>query len=81
MLRTDVRLALQVTWNDFGSMLRVYKLYDFPYTLDGTAGQVVPAVRSSFSSYPGYIFSLDDFYQLSSGLVVQETTIGIVHDW
>ena len=57
-------------------MLRVFKLYDLPYTLDGTSKQQVPAVRSSFSSYPGSLFSGDDFYVLSSGLVVQETTIG-----
>ena len=66
----------QVTWSDFNSMLRAYKLYDFPFTLDGTSQDRVPAVRSSFSSYPGSIFSGDDFYVLSSGLVVQETTIG-----
>ena len=59
-------------------MLRVHKLYDFPFTLDGTSKQQVPAVRSSFSSYPATLFSLDDFYVLSSGLVVQETTIGLL---
>ena len=58
-------------------MLRTYKLYDFPYTLDGTSNERVPAVRSSFSSQAGWIYSGDDFYVLSSGLVVQETTIGL----
>ena len=29
----------------------------------------------AFSSYPGTIFSIDDFYVLSSGLVVTETSI------
>ena len=57
-------------------MVRVHKLYDFPYTLDGSSNKRVPAARSSFSSYPATMFSLDDFYVLSSGLVVQETTIG-----
>ena len=58
-------------------MLRIYKLYDFDLSMDGTdVSKRVPAVRSSFSSYPGSLFSGDDFYVLSSGLVVQETTIG-----
>jgi hypothetical protein len=58
-------------------MLRIYKLYDFDLSIDGTnLSKRVPAARSSFSSYPGSIFSGDDFYVLSSGLVVQETTIG-----
>ena len=68
--------AGQTTWTAINGMLRAYKLYDFPFTLDGTSSQQVPAVRSSFSSYPGSIFSGDDFYVLSSGMVVQETTIG-----
>jgi len=72
--RSDVIIS-QVTWSSFESMLRVFKLYDLPLkTLDGKA---VPAVQSSFSSYPGSLYSGDDFYLLSSGLVVQETTIGI----
>jgi len=72
---SDVYIA-QATWSSLNSMLRVYKMYDFPYTLDGTSNERVPAQRSSFSSYPGSLFSGDDFYVLSSGLVVQETTIG-----
>jgi len=40
----------------------------------------VPAQHMSFSAYPGCMFSGDDFYLLSSGLVVQETTIGIYND-
>jgi hypothetical protein len=72
----DVFIA-QATWSSLNSMLRVYKLYDLPYTLDGTSSERVPAIRTSFSSYPGSLFSGDDFYVLSSGMVVQETTIGM----
>lgn len=51
--------------------------YDFPYTLTGEPGSArVPASRSSFPSYPAALASGDDFYVLSTGLVVQETTIG-----
>ncbi len=66
----------QTTWGSLGTMLRVYKMYDFHYTLDGTSKNRVPARRTSFSSSPGVMYSGDDFYVLSSGMVVQETTIG-----
>ena len=39
-------------------------------------GSVIPGHRQSFSSYPGSVFSGDDYYTLSSGLTVCETTIG-----
>jgi hypothetical protein len=37
---------------------------------------VVPNSEISFSSYPGILVSIDDFYVLKSHMVVQETTIG-----
>ena len=36
----------------------------------------MPGSDISFSSYPGTILSLDDFYIINSRLVVTETTIG-----
>lgn len=70
-------IAGQTTWAGFENMLRVYKQYDFPLSTDGSAGApVVPGRRAAFASFPGALFSGDDWYTLSSGLVAMETTIG-----
>ncbi|PNH12428.1 Phospholipase B-like 1 [Tetrabaena socialis] len=58
------------THDSFTAMTRIYKHYDF----GGLADAAVVAKQVSFSSYPGELFSDDDFYLLSSGLVVLETT-------
>lgn len=54
------------TWTGFYSMLRLLKEYDLP--VGGSADRVVQ------SGYYGQLYSGDDFYTLSSGLTVQETT-------
>uniref|UniRef100_A0A8C6Z6T7 Phospholipase B-like n=1 Tax=Nothoprocta perdicaria TaxID=30464 RepID=A0A8C6Z6T7_NOTPE len=66
-------LVAHDTWTSYQSMLRVIKKYTLPFRTSarGTGGSV-----QVFSSYPGTIFSGDDFYILSSGLVALETTIG-----
>ena len=37
---------------------------------------LVDGTEMSFSSYPGILLSIDDFYVINSKLVVLETTIG-----
>ncbi|XP_063769352.1 putative phospholipase B-like 2 isoform X2 [Pseudophryne corroboree] len=69
-------LVSHVTWNTYQSMLRIIKKYTLPFRTSPKGGTVVPGWAQTFSSYPGTIFSGDDFYQLSSGLVTLETTIG-----
>lgn len=67
----------QETWSSLNTMLRIWKMYDFPFLVDdGNSTVRVPGQRVAFSSYPGVLASLDDFYVVSSGLIVQETTIG-----
>ncbi|KAG6924687.1 phospholipase B domain containing 1 [Chelydra serpentina] len=57
------------SWFTYAATLRIYKHWDFnitdPKTVTG---------RISFSSYPGFLMSLDDFYLLGSGLVMLQTT-------
>ncbi|XP_061438802.1 phospholipase B-like 1 [Rhineura floridana] len=57
------------SWFTYAATLRIYKHWDFnvddPQTSSG---------RVSFSSYPGFLISLDDFYILGSGLVMLQTT-------
>jgi len=54
------------TWTGYYSMLRVLKGYDLPLPRNAT--------RAAFPGYFGKLYSGDDFYTLSSGLTVQETT-------
>lgn len=57
------------SWYTYAAMLRIYKHWDFNIMDKDTS-----STRISFSSYPGFLESLDDFYILSSGLVLLQTT-------
>lgn len=63
------------TWNTYQSMLRILKKYKMPLR-KVPKGEAIPGIDMSFSSYPGVIYSGDDFTITSSGLTVLETTIG-----
>jgi hypothetical protein len=56
------------TWCNYDSMLRIFKHYNLPYTN--------PQV-SSFSSYPGTVSSIDDYYMLQT-MSVMETTNAVL---
>ncbi|XP_001370772.3 phospholipase B-like 1 [Monodelphis domestica] len=57
------------SWFSYASTLRIYKHWDF-----SIKDPMTKSSRHSFSSYPGFLESLDDFYILSSGLVLLQTT-------
>ncbi|XP_006170029.1 LOW QUALITY PROTEIN: phospholipase B-like 1 [Tupaia chinensis] len=57
------------SWYTYAAMLRIYKHWDFNIKDPDTSSS-----RLSFSSYPGFLESLDDFYILSSGLILLQTT-------
>jgi len=65
------------TWSVYNTMLRINKRYDFRFRMSAAEGAApIPGRTVSFSSYPGSIFSGDDFYISSAGLAIMETTIG-----
>ncbi|XP_077491383.1 putative phospholipase B-like 2 isoform X2 [Amblyomma americanum] len=65
-----------VTWTKYSSMLRMLKKYTFGYHKTSGSREFIPGQTVTFSSYPGRIFSGDDFYLISSGLATMETTLG-----
>ncbi|KAJ8254352.1 hypothetical protein COCON_G00209640 [Conger conger] len=62
-------LLAHSSWYTYAATMRIYKHWDFrvkePHTATG---------KMSFSSYPGFLESLDDFYILGSGLLMTQTT-------
>jgi hypothetical protein len=70
---SDLYMA-QSAWFSFQNMNRIYKHYYFDVSAPGTASKKV-----SFSSYPGCLVSIDDFYMMDSGLVMLQTTNSIIN--
>uniref|UniRef100_A0A8C4QZ36 Phospholipase B-like n=1 Tax=Eptatretus burgeri TaxID=7764 RepID=A0A8C4QZ36_EPTBU len=68
-------MVSHTTWGSYQMMLRIVKRYDLRVGSSSPDGQPPPGHIQAFTSYPGVIYSIDDFYVLSSGLVVMETTI------
>lgn len=57
------------TWTSFINMIRIFKLYDLRFHTSSRDHTLIPGHAQAFSSYPGRLFSGDDFYLVSSGLV------------
>lgn len=62
--------AGHTTWSQFAYMLRIYKSYVMNFKTAQASSQV------QFSSYPGALTSIDDWYLTSAQLMVTETTNG-----
>ncbi|KAK2571465.1 Phospholipase B-like 1 [Acropora cervicornis] len=60
------------TWFSYAATMRIYKYYLFNLRDSSQAAKWM-----SFSSYAGYLVSLDDFYIMDSGLVMLQTTNGL----
>ncbi|KAA0184596.1 LAMA protein 2 [Fasciolopsis buskii] len=75
LIPDDIMIS-HVTWSGYQMMLRVLKIYRFPWKKRKDDRNRVPGEVISFSSYPSFTSSIDDFYITSTKLVVTETTIG-----
>jgi hypothetical protein len=64
------------TWDDYSKMTRIFKYYNFH--LEGAATM---ATKIGFSSYPGLVSSTDNFYVMSSGLSVMDTSLEILNPY
>ncbi|XP_054455427.1 phospholipase B-like 1 [Anoplopoma fimbria] len=60
------------SWYTYAATMRIYKHWDFRVSDTNIA-----TGKMSFSSYPGFLMSLDDFYLLGSGLLMTQTSIGV----
>lgn len=58
--------AAHSSWFTYSSMLRIYKHYNFQVKNTNTASRKI-----SFSSYPGVLSSIDDFYQMWDSKMVR----------
>ena len=62
------------SWFYYGATNRIYKHYHFD-----VSEETISSKSISFSSYAGYLESLDDFYIMSNGLVMLQTTINCLN--
>ncbi|CAG7715957.1 unnamed protein product [Allacma fusca] len=68
--------ASHVSWSRYETMLKILKRYKFPLKISSAPDSPpAPGSSISMSSYPGMVSSMDDFYTISSGLLVTETSI------
>jgi hypothetical protein len=72
----DDLLVGHTTWDDYSEMTRIFKYYNFPLDASDTMAHLV-----AMSSYPGLVSSTDDYYLLSSGLAVMDTTLEILEEF
>lgn len=66
------------TWSDYSEMIRVLKFNSFAF--EGENGIFnMQSKTINYSSYPGVLFSGDDFYLLDSKVGVLQTTLSVIN--
>jgi len=65
--------AGHTTWTGYEEMVRLYKTYELPISVQQNSKV------TTFSGYPATLSSIDDYYLLDTGLMVTETTNGVMN--
>lgn len=65
------------TWTDYCEMLRSLKHVDFAFEGNNQVVGMKPR-KINYSSYPGVLFSGDDFYEIDSKIVLVQTTLSVL---
>lgn len=73
------------TWTDYSEMLRTLKTYNFefegkletPNNLENSIEMKTNTIK--FSSYPGVLFSGDDFYIINNKIAIAQTTLSALN--
>jgi len=66
------------TWSDYSEMLRVLKFFSFAFEEHNPIFGMEPKTIN-YSSYPGVLFSGDDFYLLDSKVGILQTTLSVIN--
>jgi hypothetical protein len=66
------------TWSEYCEMMRSLKYIEYEFEGNNQEIGMVPR-KITYSSYPGVLFSGDDFYELSSGVAILQTTLNVLN--
>jgi hypothetical protein len=68
------------TWSNFCEMMRTLKIKQYDFEGDDIKVGMIPR-KLNFSSYPGVLFSGDDFYELGSKVAILQTTLTVLNQY
>lgn len=71
-------LAGHNTWSEYCEMMRTLKLMEWGFEGENQVIGMKPRTVN-YSSYPGVLFSGDDFYEIDSKLVILQTTLSTLN--
>jgi hypothetical protein len=65
------------TWSSYSELVRTLKYFDYGFEEEINVGMGKKSIN--FSSYPGVLFSGDDFYLIDNKLTILQTTLSAMN--
>lgn len=78
-------LSGHATWSFYGELVRTLKSIEFEFdskdvnSIVNSQLKILHSSKLSFSSYPGVLFSADEYYQVNESVVVLQTTLNVIN--